>query len=254
MPLKSQIFSSNGNFTVPANVGMLWLNRVGGGGGGCQVNNGLGPHGGGGAGEFSLSSPLAVNPGDVIAIVVGAPGLGGVGSPNASATAGGSSIVGTYGVLGGNFIAQTSGQTEIGANGATGGGPSGGAGGNLQLSSSGSPGKAESPTCYGGAGGGHSGGLQFSNGIGGQQIGEWSAPSQTIGSGPTPGGRGGCSAFSSGALGGIYPTNNGDGGVGGSPGSGGGGGCEVSLTGQPQHTNGGNGGSGSVVVFWIASS
>jgi hypothetical protein len=68
--------SGSGNFTVPAGVTFLDVETVGAGGGGGYAASG-GAAAGGAAGA-TVSGPLAVTPGQVIAYVVGAGGAGGV--------------------------------------------------------------------------------------------------------------------------------------------------------------------------------
>ena len=83
-----QEFTTPGTYTfiVPANVESLSMVAVGGGGGGAQnVDDG----GGGGGGALAYSNNVAVTPGEVLTVIVGAGGKYG----NGSGTAGGQSSV-----------------------------------------------------------------------------------------------------------------------------------------------------------------
>jgi len=75
--------TTSGTFTVPDNVTTLYISACagGGGGGGGAGNTTIGAAGscggGGGAGEFVTDEPIAVTPGQVIQITIGAEGSGG---------------------------------------------------------------------------------------------------------------------------------------------------------------------------------
>lgn len=96
-----QIFTGNGNFTVPAGVSRLFVSLVGGGGGGAGSLSGA-PYtgGGGGSGGVKYRAPIAVTPGQVIAVTIGAGGGAGIGSSvggtysNSNGSSGGTSSFG----------------------------------------------------------------------------------------------------------------------------------------------------------------
>lgn len=126
-------FRSPGTFqyTVPANTTTLsvTLSGAGGGGGGSREDDA----GDGGAGEL-VNTTIAVTPGAVLSVVVGAGGAGG-GKYDLAVTVrdggfggggGGASSIGTVVASGGG---GGSGQGALPTNGGTGGGALGGAGG-----------------------------------------------------------------------------------------------------------------------------
>lgn len=96
-----QIFTANGTFTVPAGVSRVFVSLVGGGGGGAGAISGA-PYtpGGGGAGGVQYRVPLAVTPGQAIAVTIGAGGASGFGSnyggsyANSNGASGGASSFG----------------------------------------------------------------------------------------------------------------------------------------------------------------
>ena len=98
---KSQKFIASGTFTVPNNVFTIIVNMVGAGGGGSNYQYGSSaPYtfGGGGAGGYYQNYPLAVTPGDVLTITVGAGGTSSFISNNiyvsgSSLTAGGNTSI-----------------------------------------------------------------------------------------------------------------------------------------------------------------
>jgi hypothetical protein len=96
-----QRFTANGSFTVPAGVTKIWLSGCAGGGGGGACPGGTSAiasgGGGGGAGQPVIKLQVAVTPGQVIPIVIGAAGIGA--SVGTAATAGGNTLVGTSGAL-----------------------------------------------------------------------------------------------------------------------------------------------------------
>jgi hypothetical protein len=74
---KTQVFSSSGTFTVPNDVYTLIVSMVAAGGGGTNVAGGTSNikiYGGGGGGGYYQEYPLAVTPGDVLTITIGAGG------------------------------------------------------------------------------------------------------------------------------------------------------------------------------------
>lgn len=96
-----QLFTAGGNFTVPAGVSRLFVSLVGGGGGGAGSISGA-PYtgGGGGSGGVKYRVPLAVTPGQVVAVTIGTGGAGGIGSAaggtysNSNGSSGGTSSFG----------------------------------------------------------------------------------------------------------------------------------------------------------------
>lgn len=96
-----QRFTANGSFTVPAGVTKIWLSGCAGGGGGGACPGGTSAiasgGGGGGAGQPIIKLLVAVTPGQVIPIVIGAAGMGA--TAGVAATAGGNTLVGASGAL-----------------------------------------------------------------------------------------------------------------------------------------------------------
>ncbi len=237
--------TSSGTWTVPANVNVLSsVLVVGGGGGGGRYGGG-----GGGAGGVVIATNLAVTPGDVLSVTIGAGGTGRITSAGVGGD-GGSSVFGSLtpavggggggaytvgngrpggsgggGALGDFMTAgsPTSGQGYVG--GAGGGGASGGGGGAGAAGVNG--GAANQPAGAGGAG--------ISNSITGVATyyaggGGGSATSATVGAGGLGGG-------------GAGSNDNADG-VAGTANTGGGGGGANGVT----SGNGGNGGSGVIII------
>lgn len=166
----SRKFVTSGTFTVPDNVTRLYISGCagGGGGGGGAGNKTEGAAGscggGGGAGEFVEEEAVAVTPGQVIQIVIGAEGCGGgAGTPDGkSATPGsngGDTIVGDLVTLtGGKGGEQGQNPGASGAAGGLGGEgfPRGGSGsdGSANVNNAGWPGAsgAGGTGCFGGGG------------------------------------------------------------------------------------------------------
>lgn len=125
-------FTSNGSFTVPANVTRIWVSGcgAGGGGGASLATNSVSfitGGGGGGAGESIMRNPFNVTPGQVIPITIGTGGNGGSAATN-NATAGGNTQV-----TAGSLINLRGGSPGLLGTGGTTfpaqlGGPAGGAG------------------------------------------------------------------------------------------------------------------------------
>ncbi|HRP18041.1 MAG TPA: hypothetical protein PL128_08600, partial [Ginsengibacter sp.] len=128
-------FKTSGHFKVPAGVTSITIESWGGGGAGGGSNN-ANPGGGGGGGAYTKVTGYSVTPGDSIAVVVGA---GGVGVSKGNGGNGGDSYIGSYicrasggaggrlngtGGVGGNAYG-----TYYGGNGAGGSGKNGGGGG-----------------------------------------------------------------------------------------------------------------------------
>lgn len=232
MGFKSQIFTASGNFTVPPGVSFVWMMAQGSGGAGAgnrsDITNSTQA---GGGGEFVNMLPIAVNPGDVLAVTVGA---GGVSVP---ATSGGNG--GTTSFNGFNLLGGIGGGFFVFGGFAFGGGPNG-AGGSASFGDNGAAGTAESPCHFGGASSGAQGG-NTNAGNSGQMIGQWvtaggiqSAPQQV-------GGTGGSSILGAGGVGGATGAGS-NGGIG----SGGGGAASIVTI------KGGDGGDARVVISWIA--
>ena len=111
------IFTINGTFTVPTGItGALFegCGGGGGGGGGAGYTNADSAGGGGGGGAPRASKSLALTPGDVITVTIGAGGNGG--------TAGAAGTDGINGTVGGDTIISSAAHGEIGRfRGASGG-------------------------------------------------------------------------------------------------------------------------------------
>lgn len=74
--IQSQIFTSNGNFTVPSGITKIKVTNVGAGAGGGAGSGASGLGSGGGAGSTSVKN-LSVTPAQVIAVTVGTAGTAG---------------------------------------------------------------------------------------------------------------------------------------------------------------------------------
>lgn len=103
-------FTANGSFTVPAGITTVYLTGCaagggGGGGAGYSSSAGAGGGGGGGAGESAIKVPVAVTPGQTIAVGIGDGGIGGSSGSNGgnagSGLAGGDTTFGTLLTLAG---------------------------------------------------------------------------------------------------------------------------------------------------------
>ncbi len=219
-----ETFTSSGTFTVPAGVYCIEVEALGAGGGGGEETSSDGG-GGGGGGGFG-GGTMGVNPGDNIAVTVGAGGAG--------ATSNGSN-----GSDGGNSIVSHSSGT-ITAFGGKGGlsqedGGAGGAGGTSSFT-----GMVTSQTSYSGGAGGT--GDEDEGGAGGGGAGNaanGSDGADAAGNFAPPGGTGGT-------------ANGGDGGDGGNDNNGlngslygGGGGASGDGNGI-----GGDGADGAVIIRW----
>lgn len=234
-----QAFTSNGSFTVPTGVTVVYaLGAGGGGGGGGGGGRVAGSGGGGGAGGGAALPnllPLTVTPSEIVAITIGAGGSGGNGGSAAGGNGGDgvggsdSSFVGNVGTI--SFPGGTGGQGGRGSVAGSAGGTAGsitwwnnpaGSGGNV--STSGSSG-IRSAFATGGSGG-------------------------TTASGGGGGGGGGASLGSggNGGNGSNSPTAGADGAANSAAG-GGGGGAKGNSTGSA--SVGGTGGSGQITIYWI---
>ncbi|AAQ58018.2 probable bacteriophge tail fiber protein [Chromobacterium violaceum ATCC 12472] len=93
-------FTSNGQFTVPDGVTRIYVSGCGGGGGGggsgASSASVMAAGGGGGAGNNVMRQDYPVRPGQVLNIVIGGGGSGGLGGPKNGAT-GSAGISGTNG-------------------------------------------------------------------------------------------------------------------------------------------------------------
>lgn len=88
----SQLFTSNGNITVPYGVYVMFATACPGGGGGggsgganattATGSSGTGGGGGGGSGDQVERVPISVIPGTVLSANIGAPGIGGAAGTN----------------------------------------------------------------------------------------------------------------------------------------------------------------------------
>ncbi|UZJ58543.1 hypothetical protein OKW98_18370 [Pseudomonas sp. KU26590] len=128
-----QKFTSNSSFTVPAGVTLIWASGcAAGGGAGSTLNTNASSYltggSGGGAGQSVIRQPINVTPGQIIQVVIGAPGAGGTAAGN-NATAGGATQLGTSGSLL-NLIGGSPGTIGVGGTASPGNyaGPFGGAG------------------------------------------------------------------------------------------------------------------------------
>lgn len=245
----TQIFTANGNYTVPANATVLDITAVGGGGGGGGGGSALTAGGvatqtgggGGGAGP-SIRQIVSVVAGNILAVTIGAGGAGGAGgaingNPGGIAAMGADSTVIGPGV---NITSSNGGPGRSGAGNdvsqRNGGYPGiisnynaeavwpGGGGASLVTPAR--PGACGNGFMSGGGGGG--GVASATNGGGGGAGGNY------IGAN---GGGTGTSATANGVNGGNGAANTGAGGGGGGGGAPGGAGGA-----------GGNGGSGYVII------
>ena len=118
-----QEFTANGKFTVPTGVTSLRIDAYGAGGGGGSANYGGFSGGGGGGGAYNAGA-IQVSPGDILIIVVGKGGAGGV-FPGGNGSPGGTTkIVNSSHVV---VFAANGGQGGQGATSTSNGNP--GAGG-----------------------------------------------------------------------------------------------------------------------------
>lgn len=235
-----QSFTSSTSWTVPFNVSLVDVFLVGGGGGGGGSANTIYGGGGGGGGYTTTKKSIAVTPNTSIPITVGNGGNGGIGA-NFGQTGGTSQFLNSsYQALGG-IGGKDAGSVGSGGNGGSGGG----SGGSTSISASGggsngSNGLSGGVATVGTGQGtttksfGDSTGTLYSGGGGGGSTNSPSGSAHTAGYGGSIGGGNG------GAM-----SNNGANGAANTGGGGGGAGILNGAT-----LNGGNGGSGVVIVRW----
>jgi hypothetical protein len=117
-------YTTSGNFLVPGGVTSINVLAIGGGGGGAN-----GHQGGGGAGYLSVGT-FAVNPGDILAVIVGSGGTGALSSNGTNdilgLTPGGTSSLGGFIFAAGGQV--VTGINQNGQNGSSGGGGAGNGG------------------------------------------------------------------------------------------------------------------------------
>ncbi len=168
-------FSRSGLFTVPAGVYTIWVSGVAAGGGGAAgaSTSGLssrvggGGGGGGACGQYLMRAPFSVLPGQVINIVIGAGGFGGI-VGGAAATAGGNTVIGTLATLTGGSPGGAGAVATVNALGGGGNGGLGGAGGKAAQGA----GQSGTGAAFGGGGGcyGSGPGTAGNGGVGGQGL------------------------------------------------------------------------------------
>jgi hypothetical protein len=244
--LHGQEFIASGTFTVPDGVSSVFVTMVGGGGGGCghaSADPGNG-HGGGGSGELAWMVPYKVTPGEVIAVTIGANGLGGIAE---TGTNGGRTSFGTLSVEGGKATVLYSTRQ-------------GGAGGGFlgvqtPSSQNGVIGVYEGGRIVAGGGGG-GGGTTVSTvlGTGAPSINFPGGPKGLPGTGSISGGGGASSPWGIGGSGGKQnsgggPLTTGVAAAASAYGAGGGGGGASQVGGTT--ANGGDGAPGYCFVQWI---
>lgn len=148
-PHGMQVFTSNGTFTVPANVYAIEVTCVGGGGGGGggttsgDIESGFNcAYGGTGGSGVTGVSVLSVTPGAGHSVSIGAAGTGSTGTGGSGGTT----------TFGGSLVSAGG-----GGGGSTGGSGAGGTGGSATFKTNGLPGSTFSTgggSSYGGGGGG----------------------------------------------------------------------------------------------------
>lgn len=248
--LKSQVFTSNGNFVVPTDVSGVILQKIGPGGGGEGHGGwGFGSSGKtGSSGEFCLNKMVPVTPGDTITITVGTGGAGAILSVGICSAGVGNAVFGTS-------IALPAKRGSLnGAEAGYGGGPNGGLGNQFIGFPDVNMGHAESPTYFGGTAGMSGNATAYSNA---DSCGGAAGPPATGPGNREEGGSGGGAAvWPSGGIGGTGGT-----GSAGQSGSNGGNATGWGAGGGSSGANdefplpplsGGNGAAGAVVVYWFA--
>jgi len=254
-PTGQQLFTSNGTFTVPANVTSIAVVCVGAGGGGGGSEDDDETGGGGGGGALAYVNNITTTPGESLTVTVGTGGGGGgAGGGNGSA--------------GGNSSLSRSGTTLCQANGGSGGqggrSSSNAAGGTVNTGTGGAGGDGGAGSDRGSTNAGGGGGAGGYAGAGGDGGDENTGNNATAGSGGggggggrsadnnTVGGGGGVGVLGQGANGAAGGDDqDGGGGSGGADGNrsgglyggGGAGGAETNSAGQ-------SGANGAVRIIW----
>lgn len=264
MPIKPKsktlVFAVQGSFswTVPANVSLVFLTGVGAGGGGGGGTLSYAGHGmgGGGSGEFVESFPVNVTPGVIVAVYVGAGGLG----ANQLGNIGEDGLDGEDCTFGGVHIAGGKGSiltTIFGSVRSVGGAGGGGLGAFYANDKQAGVMGSSNGYSLGGSSGG--GGSQLSGGAsnyGGPSLNGFAGGA--YGSGTLPSGGGAASPIGNGGAGGTpesgaaleTDTYGQTGGIG----AGGGGSGSQNLLHTPRWlTKGGNGGDGWLMIEWVES-
>ncbi|RHV69847.1 hypothetical protein DXB18_01345 [Clostridium sp. OM02-18AC] len=231
-------FTASEIFNVPAGVRSINIFAVGGGSG-CTYGSSTVGGGGGAGGCTAYTNNIPVNPGDQIAINVGA---GGIGGTNANCGASNATKAGTILVSasGGGINEPSGSNRSYGRNGGSGGGHGNGSGyktacnGGADGSNGGGAGQFNATSIFGRGQGtttrefGNPNGTLYAGGGGGG-----GCPKQIYGQG-----YGGAGGGGNGYFGGSGPTA-------GSVGTGGGGCGAASI-----NIAGASGGSGAVVITW----
>jgi hypothetical protein len=205
----------------------------GGGGGGAKVVGATAPGGSGGNGAFPFLATLSVTPGEILSIVVGAPG-----TPGAAGSAGGG---GGFAGNGGSSIIYRAGTPIFIAYGGLGG--QGGSGPNITTAG------AYIYQFHGGAG--NVVGAAGSTAAGSPSHRQIFGGSLGTGPGNAGGGAGGGSSYGIGGAGSIGTTTGqpGRGGQGTLGGGGGGGAGQNTATGAQLGGYGGTGGAGLILIY-----
>lgn len=264
-PQSWSMTSNAQSFLVPTNVTsiLVYASGGGGGGGGGAGQSGASQGGGGGGGGAGVQPSLIsypTTPGETLSITVGGRGLYGIagtvsGSGGAGAAGGNSVVSGGagavtfYGGDGGTAGTPTGGTSPGPGNGGTGGSgdwdarrenAGGGDGGDSGAGgSAGQAGTAGSSTKYASGGAAGSGGVGLAEGHGGGGGGG--------GAGILAGGAGG----NGGTADNVGNTAGADAALSSSAGGGGGGGAANDIV-NATPKKGGLGGSGKVVIYWVA--
>jgi hypothetical protein len=190
--LTTTTFTSNGNWTCPTNVTQVILQGCGGGGGGAS--SGTGGAGGGGGGVSLNTLVVAVTPGVIYPITIGAGGAGGAApgsNPINGGSSGGTTSFGGLAAFGGAAGAPS---TGVGGLGQINGGAAAAVGGtNYGIGYSGGAAGTASGGGFNGGGGGAAG--YGNGGKGGNANNAGVGQAGAVGSGYGSGGGGGGSAL-----------------------------------------------------------
>lgn len=241
-------------FTVPANVTLVYLTMVAGGGGGGRAYGAPATGApGGGAGECCIRMPVKVTPNDIIAVAVGDAGKGGTRAAGAStdSTAGGNT---TFGALrcagGGRGVDSGGGGNQPGGNGGGAGRALGVLGGDGVIGT-----RAGGSVFVGGSSGGGYMNTMVAARLGGPAAGVEPTPVGINDGTKSAGGSGASSQWGVGGVGGdggVAPADSN--GRSADPthyGAGGGGGGGYGTTPVPDNqVDGGDGAPGYVLVEW----